>query len=39
MLLIQAPGKKIMPVKDFLNGQNIIALGDVFEEGSSSYGR
>lgn len=39
MLLVQAPGKKIMAVKDFLNGQNIIALGDVFEEGSSSNGR
>ena len=39
MLLVQAPGKKIMAVKDFLNGQNIIKLGDVFEEGSSSYGR
>lgn len=39
MLQVQAPGKKIMAVKDFLNGQNIIEVGDVFEEGSSSHGR
>ena len=39
MLQVQAPGKKVMAVKDFLNGQNIISLGDVFQEGSSSHGR
>lgn len=30
---IQAPGKKKMAVKDFLNGQNIMKQGDVFIEG------
>lgn len=34
ILQIQAPGKKVMAVKDFLNGQNIIKQGDVFQEGS-----
>jgi len=33
VLEIQAPGKKKMPIKDFLNGQNIIKDGDVFIEG------
>ena len=32
ILEIQAPGKKIMSVKDFLNGQQLINEGDVFEE-------
>jgi methionyl-tRNA formyltransferase len=30
---IQAPGKKKMNIKDFLNGQNILKINDVFEEG------
>jgi methionyl-tRNA formyltransferase len=30
---IQAPGKKKMNVKDFLNGQNILKVDDMFEEG------
>lgn len=34
VLTIQAPGKKILPIKDFLNGQNIIVQGDVFKEGN-----
>jgi methionyl-tRNA formyltransferase len=33
ILEIQAPGKKKMRVKDFLNGQNIIKVNDMFEEG------
>jgi len=33
ILEIQAPGKKKMHIKDFLNGQNIIKDGDVFIEG------
>lgn len=32
ILEIQAPGKKIMPIKDFLNGQQLLNEGDVFEE-------
>lgn len=31
ILLIQAPGKKMMETKDFLNGQNIMKLDDVFK--------
>jgi methionyl-tRNA formyltransferase len=38
MLEIQAPGKKKMNVKDFLNGQNIIQVGDVFIEGMKKHG-
>ncbi|MDX9691653.1 MAG: methionyl-tRNA formyltransferase [Acholeplasmataceae bacterium] len=38
MLEIQAPGKKKMNVKDFLNGQNIIHVGDVFIEGMKKHG-
>lgn len=34
VLEIQAPGKKIMSIKDFLNGQNMMHEGDVFDEGS-----
>ncbi len=34
ILEIQAPGKKQMAVKDFLNGQNIIRIGDIFIEGN-----
>ncbi len=34
ILEIQAPGKKIMHIKDFLNGQTIIKDDDVFIEGS-----
>ncbi len=34
ILEIQAPGKKIMNIKDFLNGQTIIKDDDVFIEGS-----
>lgn len=37
ILEIQVPGKKVMATKDFLNGQNIIREGDVFE-GSISNG-
>lgn len=37
ILTIQAPGKKILPIRDFLNGQNIIALGDVFKEGMHAH--
>ncbi|PKK93393.1 MAG: methionyl-tRNA formyltransferase [Tenericutes bacterium HGW-Tenericutes-6] len=33
VLLVQLPGKKILTIKDFLNGQNIIKQGDVFIEG------
>ena len=33
MLIVQIPGKKRMPIKDFLNGQTMIKDGDVFEEG------
>lgn len=39
ILEIQAPGKKMMGIKDFLNGQQIINEGDVFKEGSISHGR
>jgi methionyl-tRNA formyltransferase len=35
ILEIQAPGKKQMNVKDFLNGQTIILKGDVFIEGKN----
>ena len=35
ILEIQAPGKKQMDVKDFLNGQTIIHKGDVFIEGKN----
>jgi len=35
ILEIQAPGKKQMNVKDFLNGQTIIHKGDVFIEGKN----
>ena len=31
ILIIQAPGKKQMHVKDFLNGQNIMTIGDIFK--------
>lgn len=31
ILEIQVPGKKRLAVKDFLNGQNLILVGDVFE--------
>jgi methionyl-tRNA formyltransferase len=31
ILLIQTPGKKIMETKDFLNGQNILKINDVFK--------
>jgi methionyl-tRNA formyltransferase len=31
LLEIQIPGKKVMATKDFLNGQNIMQVGDVFE--------
>ncbi len=31
ILEIQAPGKRIMHVKDFLNGQNIMSINDVFK--------
>lgn len=31
LLEIQVPGKKVMATKDFLNGQNIMQVGDVFE--------
>lgn len=34
ILEIQAPGKKQMATKDFLNGQNIIHIGDIFIEGN-----
>jgi methionyl-tRNA formyltransferase len=34
ILEIQVPGKKVMHIKDFLNGQNIISDNDVFIEGS-----
>lgn len=34
VLYIQAPGKNVMPAKDFLNGQNIMHEGDIFDEGS-----
>lgn len=34
MLEVQAPGKRIMSAKDFLNGQTILQEGDGFEEGS-----
>lgn len=33
MLDVQVPGKRIMSAKEFLNGQNLIAEGDCFEEG------
>jgi methionyl-tRNA formyltransferase len=38
ILEIQAPGKKKMHIKDFLNGQNIIQVGDVFIEGMKKHG-
>ncbi len=31
ILTIQAPGKKIMEIKDFLNGQNMLSLKDIFK--------
>jgi len=31
---IQVPGKRQMAVKDFLNGQTMINIGDVFKEGN-----
>ncbi len=34
ILEIQAPGKRRMATKDFLNGQNIIRIGDIFIEGN-----
>jgi len=34
ILEIQVPGKRRMAVKDFLNGQTIINIGDVFKEGN-----
>ncbi|PKK96784.1 MAG: methionyl-tRNA formyltransferase [Tenericutes bacterium HGW-Tenericutes-3] len=34
VLEIQVPGKKQMAVKDFLNGQSMIQIGDVFKEGN-----
>jgi methionyl-tRNA formyltransferase len=34
MLDVQAPGKRIMSAKDFLNGQTFFVEGDGFEEGS-----
>jgi len=33
---VQVPGKKIMAAKDFLNGQNILDINDVFNEGEES---
>lgn len=33
---IQVPGKKIMAAKDFLNGQNIMDIDDVFNKGEES---
>lgn len=36
ILEIQAPGKRRMATKDFLNGQNIIGIGDIFIEGNES---
>ncbi len=33
ILEIQVPGKKQMAVRDFLNGQTMINIGDVFKEG------
>ncbi|TNF09095.1 MAG: methionyl-tRNA formyltransferase [Bacillota bacterium] len=38
ILEIQAPGKKKLMIKDFLNGQNIIKQGDVFIEGMKRNG-
>lgn len=38
ILEIQAPGKKKMMIKDFLNGQNIIKQNDVFIEGMKNNG-
>jgi methionyl-tRNA formyltransferase len=32
ILEIQAPGKKQMAIKDFLNGQNLLTEGDQFDE-------
>ena len=32
VLELQVPGKKKMQIKDFLNGQNIINIGDVFQK-------
>lgn len=34
ILEIQVPGKKQMAVRDFLNGQSIIKIGDIFIEGN-----
>ena len=39
LLEIQAPGKKKMDAKSFLNGQNIMTQGDVFIEGMNKDGR
>lgn len=36
ILEIQAPGKRQMSIKDFLNGQTILTEGDRFDEGSHS---
>ena len=33
---IQVPGKKIMAAKDFLNGQNIMDIDDIFNRGEES---
>lgn len=33
---VQVPGKKIMAAKDFLNGQNIMNINDIFNEGEES---
>ena len=38
ILEIQAPGKRKMDVKSFLNGQNIMTEGDVFIEGMNYNG-
>lgn len=31
ILMVQVPGKKVMETKDFLNGQNILKINDVFK--------
>jgi methionyl-tRNA formyltransferase len=31
--LIQIPGKKMMAAKDFLNGQNVMYIDDIFNRG------
>ncbi|HHW79948.1 MAG TPA: hypothetical protein GX742_03985, partial [Acholeplasmataceae bacterium] len=36
ILEIQAPGKNIVSVKDFLNGQRIFSDGDIVEERRNS---